>query len=203
MLLWFLIVRPEKEWYDKAKRRYFEWREEGLLVKWRDYVSGDRDEETSISRGERPRSRTKTGLKGYITNGEEFEGIPVRSSTLRSMNTAYSGQGIRRFIMDRAWQEPEAHATTSRSTIQTDADQFELGDIPEEKSHSLSKSRSRERKRPGETEEGNWREERTRSSSGERRRPGSGTETTPRRDSADQSFRGRGTRRSRRNTGIS
>ena len=203
MLLWFLIVRPEKEWHDKVKQRYLGWREEGMLAKWRDYVSGDPDEEESISRRRRRRSRTRKGPRGYITNGEEdFVRVPVRSSTMRSMDTTYGGHDIRGYIMDRAWHESPVHAVLSRIPTQT-ADEFELGHVPEEgRANAQRRSPSRERRRPGGTRVVTQPQGRPRSGSRERRRPDASIDTTRNWDSTDQSFRGRQPRRNRRRKGL-
>ena len=47
MIVWFLLVRPQKEWHEKSRNQYKKWKDAYLPVlrKWRASVSGDKPED--------------------------------------------------------------------------------------------------------------------------------------------------------------
>lgn len=47
MIIWFLLVRPQKEWSKKSRNQYKKWKDAYLPVlrKWRAFVSRDKPED--------------------------------------------------------------------------------------------------------------------------------------------------------------
>lgn len=110
MLLWFLLVRPEVEWYDKIKQRYRTWREEGYLAEWRFYVANDTYDDDSITADRRKQPRRQLTTPAYLIDGVQYE--PMRKSSRRARygypaidydrrdRLRRSGPGSRRYPLD-------------------------------------------------------------------------------------------------------